>query len=112
MPDQTKAEIAAERDALADQVAELRDQVAAAGAPAAPYKPFRPHLSEGERQDLIARGVTNSPFTGEQITATSEGVEPATEPARRADKRANDAAGDVDRDDVVGLDRIPVADPV
>lgn len=110
MPDQTKAEIAAERDELRDELDKLRAQLATAGGPAAPYKPFRPHLSEGERQDLLANGVTNSPFTGEQITASSVGVKPASEPARLADKRATAGRAARDRADIVGLDAIEVDD--
>jgi hypothetical protein len=41
----------------------------------------RPFLSEGERQDLQQYGVTNSPFTGERITAQDEGVETKVDPA-------------------------------
>jgi hypothetical protein len=35
----------------------------------------RPFLSEGERADLEFYGATNSPFTGERLTAEGEGVE-------------------------------------
>lgn len=54
-------------------------------------KPHRPSfgMSEGERADLEQHGVTNSPFTGERLTASGEGVEPANADARKADERAN-----------------------
>lgn len=105
--DELEAELATvtrERDELRAAVAEQR--------PAAPanYRPTRPFLSEGERQELEQYGVTNSPFTGEQITASGENVEPRTATARRADERAADATRE--RADVIGLDRIPVDEPV
>lgn len=42
-----------------------------------PEKVHRPSfgLSEGERQDLVLHGTTNSPWTGERLTAEGEGVE-------------------------------------
>ena len=96
------ARVTAERDELRARVDAGPDATTAAPA----YKPFRPFLSEGERQDLAMNGVTNSAFTGEQLTASGEGVEPKTATARRNDERAADARRP--RADVVGLDVIPV----
>jgi hypothetical protein len=53
----------------------------------------RPHapsfgLSEGERQDLVERGVTTSPFSGERMIATDHDVEPGNPAAERAAERA------------------------
>lgn len=55
----------------------LRGQLAASGADRrlSQNRATRPFLSEGERQDLELNGVTNSPFTGERLTAEGEGVE-------------------------------------
>lgn len=112
----TKDELAAELEAVKaerDELAATVDELRAAGTgdadrPVVNYRPTRPFLSEGERQDLEMHGVTNSPFTGERLTATGEDVEPRTATARKADERAR-KAGDTGRDrDVVGLDRIPV----
>lgn len=102
----TKDELEAELARVTAERDELRDQAAREPAAAPAYKPFRPHLSAGEVADLQLYGVTNSPFTGEQITASDEGVEPRTATARRADERAQTATRD--RADVVGLDHIPV----
>lgn len=100
----TKDELQQRVDELEAENAKLREQGAAAPA-VVNYKPTRPFLSEGERQDLQQYGVTNSPFTGEQITASGEGVEPKTATARRADERAADTRRD--RADVPGLDHVP-----
>lgn len=57
---ETKDEIAAERDALREENARLTAQLQAAGAAprvVAPKQTFV--LSEGDRQDLAARGATN-----------------------------------------------------
>lgn len=58
MPE-TKDDIAAERDALREENARLRAQLAAAGGGrvVAPLHTFQ--LSEGERQELVARGGVN-----------------------------------------------------
>lgn len=90
---ETKDQIAAQRDALRDQVAKLegdlehaRGQLAAAGAsPARVTFPARPAfgLSEGERQALELEGVTNSPFDGKRIYADEHGVDVVTEAGRR-----------------------------
>lgn len=85
------------KDELERENAELRDRVAEleAAGPAddgrgqeAP-KPERPPygLSAGEKADLESNGVTISPFTGETLTASREGVKPLTEEARRNDRR-------------------------
>jgi hypothetical protein len=88
---ETKDEIAAERDSLRDQVAVLQDELEAATAPVVPIvaRPERPDfgLSAGELSDLEMHGVTVSPFTGETLTATLEGVTPQTPTAIRNDAR-------------------------
>lgn len=58
-------------------------------------QPRRPSfgLSAGEASDLQLHGVTSSPFTGETLTASGEGVEPANDEARAADRRAAARAG-------------------
>jgi hypothetical protein len=59
---ETKDDIAAERDALRAENERLRDQLAAAGAATVGrrYAPeHRFQLSEGDRQELEARGVVN-----------------------------------------------------
>lgn len=62
---ETKEDIAAERDALRAENAELRK--AAAGRPAtAPQVQHRFVLSEGDRQELVARGVVN--INGRRMT--------------------------------------------
>lgn len=101
----TKDELQQRVDELEAENAALRARADGDDRPVVNYRPSRPFLSEGERQDLEQYGVTNSPFTGEQITATGEGVEPRTATARRADERV--AVAGRDRADVVGLDFIP-----
>jgi hypothetical protein len=59
---ETKEEIAAERDALKEENERLKTQLAAVGTPAvgraaAPQHTFQ--LSEGDRQELVARGAAN-----------------------------------------------------
>lgn len=55
-----KEEIAAERDQLAAEVVALKAQLEAAGRPAAaPVVQHTFQLSEGDRQELEARGVVN-----------------------------------------------------
>lgn len=44
-------------------------------------------LSEGERQELEARGVATSPFDGKPLNALDEGVEVASPEARRRAER-------------------------
>lgn len=97
----TKDELEQENQELRDRVAELEDQVGALDASPAEVdgrggvpNPQRPTddngkaiLSAGEKADLEAYGVTTSPFTGELLTATNEGVEPLTVEAKRNDKR-------------------------
>lgn len=78
--------------------AELRTQV---GRPArqAPKRPRFP-MSEGERQDLVDRGVTVDPFDGTARNAIDEGIEPgnpaAKTAAEKARKAARPAAGDTE----------------
>jgi hypothetical protein len=64
----------------------LRGQLAASGADnrLSQNRATRPFLSEGERQDLELNGVTNSPFTGERLTAQGEGVETVRDPQTAA----------------------------
>jgi len=87
----TKDELEQENAALRDRVAQLeaepRDVTGTGTRRPAPQRPEY-GLSEGERQDLETSGVTNSPFTGEQLNAHDEGVEPATPEARRRADRA------------------------
>jgi hypothetical protein len=77
----------------------LREQLGELGEVGEPTKFREPSfgMSEGERQDLINSGVTTSPFTGDQRTASGEGVEPGNPQAERNDARAHqgdaDAAG-------------------
>jgi hypothetical protein len=64
---ETKEEIAAERDDLREQnerqtaeIENLRGQLAASGAAARTYAPSQQFaLSEGDRQELVQRGVVN-----------------------------------------------------
>lgn len=78
------------KEELEQQNAELRarvDELEAArpAAPAGPRVPQRPDfgLSAGEADDLAVRGVTMSPFNGEELNALDEGIEPSTDEARR-----------------------------
>lgn len=57
---ETKDDISAERDALREENERLKAQLAAVGRPAgvvAPQQTFE--LSEGDRQELVARGAAN-----------------------------------------------------
>lgn len=45
-------------------------------------------LSAGEAADLEVRGVTGSPFTGEQRLASDHGITPATQEAQDNEDRA------------------------
>lgn len=90
----TKDELEQENEELRARVAELeQDQAATAERDLTATgtdrpKPKRPdYLSEGERQDLEAHGVTNSPFTGEPLDAITEGVEPGNPVAVKAAKK-------------------------
>lgn len=82
----TKDELERENAELRDRVAEL--EATGDGRGTAP-KPQRPDygLSAGEKADLEANGVTISPFTGELLTATNEGVTPQTPQAVKNDQR-------------------------
>lgn len=72
---ETKEEIAVQRDTLQtdnDELraenAQLRAQLAAAGQPAGPVRPTATfQLSEGDRQELVARGEVN--IGGRMLTA-------------------------------------------
>lgn len=82
----TKDELERENAQLREKVAEL--EAAGDGRGTAP-KPERPAygLSAGEKADLEANGVTISPFTGELLTASREGVKPQTPQAVENDRR-------------------------
>lgn len=84
----TKDELEAENARLRERVAEL--EAAAPPAAGQPRRPERPDfgLSAGEADDLRVRGVTVSPFNGEELNALDEGIEPATPEARRNAERA------------------------
>jgi hypothetical protein len=57
---ETKDDIAAERDKLREENNRLKAQLAAAGGSVQPYAPQQTfQLSEGDRQELAARGVVN-----------------------------------------------------
>lgn len=80
----TKDELEAQNEELRARVAELE-----AGRPATvPPVPVRPDfgLSAGEASDLAVHGVTVSPFTGETLTASTEGVETLSPTAERRDR--------------------------
>lgn len=77
----TKDELEAENAELRARVDELeaagvRDVTGTGRTAAAPTRPTdnngNPQLTEGERQDLVAHGVTTSPFTGETLNALDE----------------------------------------
>lgn len=78
----TKDELEAENAALREQLAlaTARDITSTGTSKVVPARPVdadgAPVLSEGERQALIEHGTTVSPFTGEQLNALDEGVEP------------------------------------
>jgi hypothetical protein len=64
--------------------------------------PHRPSfgLTEGERADLEQRGVTTDPFTGDLLTAKSEGVETSNDEAKDAsDKAEKQRKADAKNDD-------------
>lgn len=90
----TKDELEAENARLKSRVEELeqsaeRDVTGTGRTAAAPTRPDY-GLSEGERQDLEAHGVTTSPFTGETLNALDEDVntDALTPEARRRAERA------------------------
>lgn len=92
------------KDELEQENAELRARVAELEAGAEreitgtgttrprPQRPTdddgNPVLSEGERQELAARGVATSPFDGSTLNALDEGVEVTDPEARRRAERA------------------------
>lgn len=81
----TKDELQAENDQLKERIAELEatnGEQADAYAPPAPKQPDF-GLSAGEVADLQANGVTTSPFTGKELNALDEDIEPSTPQARR-----------------------------
>ncbi len=93
------AAVRAERDQLRRENDALRRQLdaapaaapgAAPGTPAARPVPHAPSfgLSEGERADLEQRGVSNSPWTGEQSIADDHGIEALGDDAKAAQDRA------------------------
>lgn len=89
----TKDELEQENAALRDRVAKLEAAAPAErGVANPPRTPQRPDfgLSAGEVADLEANGVTTSPFTGEELNALDEKIEPATPEARRNAERARD----------------------
>lgn len=93
-----QAGLLAELDAARARVQRLEEENAelrrAAGRPArqAPKRP-RFGMSEGERQELIDRGVTVDPFTGEERNAVDEDVEPGNDAAKEAAEKARARAG-------------------
>ena len=86
----TKDELEQENQQLRDRVAELEQGQAVTANPVP--KPVRPDfgLSAGEVDDLQTQGVTVSPFTGELLTATREGIEPLNPAAIARDKKETD----------------------
>lgn len=100
----TKEELEQENQRLRDRVHELES--AAPALAGEPPKPQRPDfgLSAGEADDLRVRGVTTSPFNGEELNALDEGIEPATEEAKRNAQKAQDRKRARDRGDVVPED--------
>lgn len=104
----TKDELEAENAELRAELEELRNPVerdvtGTGRTAAAPARPVGPdgavQLTEGERQDLVANGVTTSPFTGETLNALDELDEDAVaalEPtARRRAERQKARATEV-----------------
>ena len=85
----TKDELEKENAELRDRVAELEAAHPAAGQPRRPERPDF-GLSAGEADDLKVRGVTVSPFNGEELNALDEGIEPATPEARRNAEKAQE----------------------
>ncbi len=90
-PDAAARRMAGEVETLRLQVAALQRENDALREAAAPTRrhPQRPAfgLTEGERQDLIAYGVTRDAYTGETMTAADHGLEPATEDGRTAQEK-------------------------
>ena len=89
----TKDELEQENAELRDRVAELEQQQGSATTYDAPApRPQRPDfgLSAGEVDDLQTKGVTVSPFTGELLTATREGVTPLNPAAIALDRKETD----------------------
>jgi hypothetical protein len=95
---ETKEAIAAERDRLRRENEQLRGQLAAAGAGRPNTTTAQFELTEGNRQDLLARGETvigGRRYTRDQVESAIEGnpdydrvdlgdTEPAAQPATRA----------------------------
>lgn len=108
----TKDELEAENAQLRDRVAEL-EAASAGGATTETTgrpQPKRPdYLSAGEAADLEANGVTVSPFTGETLTATNEGIEPQTPEARKRDREATERLERIEAEGPL-VDRTPVRD--
>lgn len=97
------ADLRARVEILESENAELRaavETLRAAGPGGAKTfgdrKPRRPSfgLSAGEASDLSLHGVTSSPFTGETLTASGEGIKPGNDEARAADRRAAARTGE------------------
>jgi hypothetical protein len=87
----TKDELETENAELRARVAELEQGQGQAVANPVP-RPARPDfgLSAGEMDDLKTTGVTVSPFTGELLTATREGVTPENPTAIERDRKETD----------------------
>lgn len=87
----TKDELQQENDDLKARVAELEAE-RPIGYTAPQPRPERPDfgLSAGEVDDLKTKGVTVSPFTGELLTATREGITPENPAAIALDRRETD----------------------
>lgn len=106
----TKDELEAENAQLRAELEELRaagerDVTGTGRRAPAPTRPTddegNTQLTEGERQDLVANGVTVSPFTGETLNALDEldadaieAMQPeARRRAERQQKRATEVTG-------------------
>jgi len=107
----TKDELEQENAALRERVAELEAAPAAAPGPNTRPVPQRPDfgLSAGEAADLEAFGATVSPFTGETLTATREGIEPRSPEAKERDRAETLRLERVEREGPLA-DRTPTRD--
>jgi hypothetical protein len=108
----TKDELEQENAELRDRVAELeaaQDAGSTATAASRPV-PRRPdYLSAGEAADLAQNGVTVSPFTGETLTASREGIEPLSPEAKKRDQDETRRLERLEGDGPLA-DRTPVRD--
>lgn len=99
---ETKESLTAERDQLRRENEALQRQLDALASTAPDSRPIPGPpsfgLSQGERSDLETRGVTTSPWTGEQLLADDHGIEPVSDDARRALTRARSRRDPARRD--------------